>query len=237
MALHEQKIHEDGRKARRLKLGLFSPSNPGRPHPPRKRPLLPSPHPIAVQTPRLQRRLHRAGRSDQLQAPSGRPPPRQTSRASVQGRLPLRRRDADAHLVQLVNQRIANEALALDVLVLLLDHPSSDNVGVAARFCRQCGLLLLEETPGELREMLAEFRGLLRKGELEPMPRLLIGRLFAAYRVAFRESGRGLRVVDDEEQITHRVSLLEHIDPETSLDAFHTNPHLLEEDEVNSNPF
>ncbi|KAL1535854.1 pre-mRNA-splicing factor cwc22, variant 2 [Salvia divinorum] len=143
---------------------------------------------------------------------------------------------SSALLAQLVNQRVAYEILALDVLMILLEDPSPDNVEVAARFCRQCGALLLEVAPGELREILGEFRGLLRKGELEPRPRPLIGRMFAAYRVAFRESARGLKVVDDEEQVPNYVTLVENIDPETSLDRFHTNSHLLEEDEVTSNP-
>ncbi|KAL1562033.1 pre-mRNA-splicing factor cwc22 [Salvia divinorum] len=137
-------------------------------------------------------------------------------------------------LAQLVNQRVAHEILALDVLLLLSVNPSPDNVEVAVGFCTQCGSLLLDVAPHKLKEILAEFSSLLRKGELEKRARFLIARLLAAYKLKFRDSVRVFKAVDDEVQVTHYVSLLQDIDSENSLDIFHTNSDA--DDEVTSKP-
>ncbi|KAG6423281.1 hypothetical protein SASPL_113672 [Salvia splendens] len=162
-------------------------------------------------------------------------------RAALQFNTAHNRRDkkrmltTSTFLAQLVNQRVAHEILALDVLLLLSVNPSSDKVEVAMSFCRQCGHLLLDVAPQKLKEILAEFSSLLRKGELEKRTCFLIARLLAAYKQKFRDSATA-RVFEAEDQVTHYVSLLQDIDSETSLDRFHTNSDAYEEDEVTSKP-
>jgi len=47
-------------------------------------------------------------------------------------------------LAHLVNQQVAHELLALEVLYLLLERPTEDSVELAAMFTRECGKLLAE---------------------------------------------------------------------------------------------
>ncbi len=50
-------------------------------------------------------------------------------------------------LAHLVNQQVAHELLALQLLTLLLERPTDDSVEVAVDFVKECGALLTEISP------------------------------------------------------------------------------------------
>ncbi|WAR10248.1 CWC22-like protein, partial [Mya arenaria] len=54
---------------------------------------------------------------------------------------------ATRFIAHLVNQQVAHEVLALEVLMLLLDTPTDDSVEVAVGFLKECGQKLTEVSP------------------------------------------------------------------------------------------
>ncbi|KAI3444879.1 hypothetical protein Pfo_001544 [Paulownia fortunei] len=150
--------------------------------------------------------------------------------------------DTSKFLAHLVNQTVVYELLAWDVLMLLLGNPSSDNVEVAVSFCIQCGSSMLDFAPHKLQEILKEFRRLLCKGSLEKRIQVLIVKLFAVKRSKFKKYPSiidELDLVKFEDQVTHQVSLLHDIHPETSVDNFKPNSEFDEHEMRNQimNPF
>lgn len=142
-----------------------------------------------------------------------------------------RMQTASAFLAQLVNRRVAYEYLAVTVLMHLFVDPTSENIEIAVRFCSQCGSLLLDTAPKDLKEFLEEFHRLLRRRAVDTRVQEMIVRLFtAARRWKYDE------FVDvDEDQVIHDVCLLQDLDYESSLDRFHQ--HLEDDhDEVSSRP-
>ncbi|KAK6162739.1 hypothetical protein DH2020_002580 [Rehmannia glutinosa] len=148
-------------------------------------------------------------------------------------------------LAHLVNQTVVYELVALDVLLLLLGDPSSDNIEVAVSFCKECGSSLLDYAPHKLHEIFKEFRGLLEKGELEKHVKVSIVKLFAIKRSKFKRYPSildELDLVEVGDQVTHEVSLLHDIYPENSVDNFKPDSEFddgsFEDDEVyNSRSF
>ncbi|KAL6493927.1 hypothetical protein OROGR_031836 [Orobanche gracilis] len=134
-----------------------------------------------------------------------------------------RMRYASTFLAHLVNQTVVYEVLAIDVLLLLLGDPSPDNIEVAVSFCMECGSSLLDYTPHKLREIFKEFVGLLRKEGMEKRIRVGVVKLLAVRKSRFKRYPSmidELDLVEVGDQVTHEVSLLHDIDPETSLDDF-----------------
>ncbi|KAL3622336.1 hypothetical protein CASFOL_033747 [Castilleja foliolosa] len=132
--------------------------------------------------------------------------------------------DTSKFLAHLINQEVVYEVVALDVMLLLLGNPSSDNIRVAVNFCFECGRFLLICAPRRtLDEIFREFNHLVKKGGLTKSDKVLILRLVVARKLGFKRYPcirDELDLVDDGDQVTHEVSLLHDISHETSLDYF-----------------
>jgi hypothetical protein len=50
-------------------------------------------------------------------------------------------------LAHLVNQQVAHEVVALELLTLLLERPTDDSVEMAVAFVKECGQALTELSP------------------------------------------------------------------------------------------
>ena len=50
-------------------------------------------------------------------------------------------------VAHLVNQQVAHELIALELLAILLDQPTDDSVEVAAGFVAECGVILQDLSP------------------------------------------------------------------------------------------
>ena len=50
-------------------------------------------------------------------------------------------------LAHLVNQQVAHEVVALELLMLLLEHPTDDSVEMSVAFVKECGQALTELSP------------------------------------------------------------------------------------------
>ncbi|PIN18952.1 hypothetical protein CDL12_08355 [Handroanthus impetiginosus] len=110
-------------------------------------------------------------------------------------------------IAHLVNQQVVDELIALELLTLLLDKPTDDSVEVAVGFVTECGAMLQDLSPTGLRGLFA-----LRKANFQGYP-------------AVRPE---LDLVEQEDQLTHEVSLADEIDPEIALDIFRPDPQFAE---------
>jgi len=134
-------------------------------------------------------------------------------------------------IAHLVNQQVAHEILALELLTLLLEKPTDDSVEVAVGFIKECGSLLQDVSPQGLHGIFERFRGILHEGEIDKRVQFMIEGLFAIRKAQFQGFPAvlpELDLVDQEDQITHELSLDDEFDQESSLDIFKVDPDFVE---------
>ncbi|KAL9233645.1 hypothetical protein vseg_008613 [Gypsophila vaccaria] len=134
-------------------------------------------------------------------------------------------------IAHLVNQQVAHELVALELLTILLEQPTDDSVEVAVDFVKECGCILQDLCPKGLHGIFERFRGILHEGEIDKRVQFLIEGLFAIRKAKFQGHPAvraELDLVEPEDQLTHEISLDDEIDPETSIDIFRQDPNFLE---------
>ncbi|XP_022722283.1 pre-mRNA-splicing factor CWC22 homolog [Durio zibethinus] len=134
-------------------------------------------------------------------------------------------------IAHLVNQQVAHEIIALELLTVLLENPTDDSVEVAVGFVTECGSLLQDLSPKGLHGIFERFRGILHEGEIDKRVQFLIEGLFAIRKAKFQGYPAvrpELDLVEQEDQLTHEISLQDEIDPEITLDIFKPDPQFLE---------
>ncbi|MQL73817.1 hypothetical protein Taro_006148 [Colocasia esculenta] len=145
---------------------------------------------------------------------------------------------ATKFIAHLVNQQVAHEIIALELLTVLLENPTDDSVEVAVGFVKECGSLLQDISPQGLHGIFERFRGILHEGEIDKRVQFLIEGLFAIRKAKFQGFPAvrpELDLVEVEDQFTHEISLEDEIDPETVLDIFKPNPQFLEDEKAYEN--
>ncbi|KAF3341301.1 pre-mRNA-splicing factor CWC22 [Carex littledalei] len=146
---------------------------------------------------------------------------------------------ATKFIAHMVNQLVAHEIIALELLTVLLENPTDDSVEVAVGFVKECGALLQDITPLGLHGVFERFRGILHEGEIDKRVQFLIEGLFAIRKAKFQGFPAirpDLDLVEQEDQITHEISLDdEDLDPETNLDVFKANPNYPEDEKAYEN--
>ena len=90
-------------------------------------------------------------------------------------------------IAHLVNQQVAHEIVALQLLTLLLEKPTDDSVEVAVGFVQQCGHTLSEVTPQGLNAIFERLRGVLHEGEIDKRVQYMIEGLYAVRKAKFAE--------------------------------------------------
>nr|GLL26848.1 pre-mRNA-splicing factor CWC22 homolog isoform X2 [Ipomoea trifida] len=135
-------------------------------------------------------------------------------------------------IAHLVNQRVAHELIALELLAVLLENPSDDSVEVAVGFVTECGSILQDITPHGLHGVFERFHGILHEGEIDKRVQFLIEGLFALRKAKFQGYPAvrpELDLVEQDDQWTHEISFQDiTIDPEIALDIFKPDPNFLE---------
>ncbi|ESQ27134.1 hypothetical protein EUTSA_v10018086mg [Eutrema salsugineum] len=132
-------------------------------------------------------------------------------------------------IAHLVNQQVAQEIIALELVTILLQDPTDDSVEVAVGFVTECGAMLQDVTPKGLHGIFERFRGILHEGEIDKRVQYLIEGLFAIRKAKFQGHPAVRPELDlVEEKYSHDVSLDDEINPETSLDVFKPDPDFLE---------
>ncbi|XP_010031828.2 pre-mRNA-splicing factor CWC22 homolog [Eucalyptus grandis] len=134
-------------------------------------------------------------------------------------------------IAHLVNQQVAHEIIALELLTVLLENPTDDSVEVAVGFVTECGSIMQDLSPKGLHGIFERFRGILHEGEIDKRVQFLIEGLFAIRKAKFQGYPAvrpDLDLVEQEDQLTHEISLQEDIDPEITLDIFKPDPQFAE---------
>ncbi|XP_059628862.1 uncharacterized protein LOC132271492 [Cornus florida] len=137
-------------------------------------------------------------------------------------------------VAHLVNQQVVHELVALELLTLLLEKPTDDSVEVAVGFVTECGSILQDLCPKGLHGIFERFRGILHEGEIDKRVQFLIEGLFAIRKAKFQgypAVRAELDLVEQEDQLTHEISLQEEIDPEITLDIFKPDPQFTENEQ------
>nr|GMC97552.1 pre-mRNA-splicing factor CWC22 homolog [Ipomoea batatas] len=135
-------------------------------------------------------------------------------------------------IAHLVNQRVAHELIALELLAVLLENPSDDSVEVAVGFVTECGSILQDITPHGLHDANVEICILFtefvdtslsacRNLRDDKRVQFLIEGLFALRKAKFQGYPAvrpELDLVEQDDQWTHEISFQDiTIDPEIAL--------------------
>lgn len=139
-------------------------------------------------------------------------------------------------IAQLVNQRVAHEILALEVIQLLLSNPTNASVEVAIEFTKEVGMLLEQVVPKGLHAIFETFREILQTGKnIDKRVQYRIDDLFMIRRdkfVNYPSVTPELDLVELEDQITHQIGLDDALDKEEILDVFRLDPKYTENNKL-----
>ena len=130
-------------------------------------------------------------------------------------------------LAQLVNFQIVSELLAAQMLLLLLQNPTDDSVEVAVELMKQVGGFLEEMSPAIANTVFDQFRTILHEGDIDKRTMYMIESLFQTRKDKYKDHPaikEELDLVEEEDQITHQVSLTEDIDVQDGLNIFKMDP-------------
>ncbi|KAM3377410.1 hypothetical protein P3S68_009823 [Capsicum galapagoense] len=118
-------------------------------------------------------------------------------------------------VAHLVNQQVVHELIALQLLTVYLEIPNDDSVEVAVSFVTECGSILQDLCPSGLYAIFERFRGILHEGEIDKRIQFLIENLFALRKAKFQGYPAvrpELDLVEEEDQLTHEISLSDELD-------------------------
>ncbi|TNY21633.1 armadillo-type protein, partial [Rhodotorula diobovata] len=130
-------------------------------------------------------------------------------------------------LAQLVNQQVAHEVLALQVLVLLLERPTDDSVEIAVSFMREVGAFLAEHSARANNGIFDRFRTILNESNIDKRVQYMVEVLFQVRKDRFKDNPvipEGLDLVEEEDMITHRISLDDEVQVQEMLNVFKVDP-------------
>ncbi|CAO1619611.1 unnamed protein product [Sympodiomycopsis kandeliae] len=137
-------------------------------------------------------------------------------------------------IAHLVNQRVAHEILALEILVLLLEKPTDDSVEIAVAFMREVGAFLAEESPRANSSIYDRFRAVLYEGAISKRVQYMIEVLSQVRREKYKDNPiipSGLDLVEEDDQITHKIGLDDKLNVEEGLNMFKFDADYLEHEE------
>jgi pre-mRNA-splicing factor CWC22 len=127
-------------------------------------------------------------------------------------------------LAHLCNQQVIHEMLIAQILLLLLHQPTDDSVEIAVNLCKECGQHLEEFNSAIAVAVFDQFRSILHEStDLEKRTQYMIEVLFQVRRDKYKDYPairEELDLVEEEDQITHKVDLEGDIDTQDSLNVF-----------------
>lgn len=150
-------------------------------------------------------------------------------RLVIQFRRAFRRNDkmvcmsATRFIGHLVNQRVAHEILALEILTLLVETPTDDSVEVAIAFLKECGMKLTEVSSKGIGAIFEMLRNILHEGKLDKRVQYMIEVLFQIRKDGFKDHQAvvpELELVEEDDQFTHLMMLDEATETEDILSEF-----------------
>ncbi|KAF9260702.1 MIF4G-domain-containing protein [Marasmius fiardii PR-910] len=134
----------------------------------------------------------------------------------------------------LVNQAVAHEIIALQILVLLLERPTDDSIEIAVGFMREVGAFLAENSPKANATVYERFRAVLNEGAISHRVQYMIEVLMQVRKDKYKDNPilpDGLDLVEEDEQITHQIQLEEELQVQEGLNIFKFDPNYLDNEE------
>ncbi|KAM4626157.1 pre-mRNA-splicing factor CWC22 homolog [Discoglossus pictus] len=141
---------------------------------------------------------------------------------------------ASKFVAHLINQNVAHEVLALEMLTLLLERPNDDSVEVSIGFLKESGLKLTQVTPRGINAIFERLRNILHESEIDKRVQYMIEVMFAVRKDGFKDHPvipEGLDLVEEEDQFTHMLPLEDEYNQEDVLNVFKMDPNFLENEE------
>lgn len=138
-------------------------------------------------------------------------------------------------IAHLCNQQVAHEMLAAEILLLLLHKPTDDSVEIAVGLTREVGQHLEEMSPAIALTVFDQFRSILHEADIDKRVQYMIEVLFQVRKDRYKDNPaikEELDLVEEEDQITHQVGLLDQIEVQDSLNVFKLDPEWEEHEDA-----
>ncbi|KAK0461468.1 armadillo-type protein [Armillaria novae-zelandiae] len=116
-------------------------------------------------------------------------------------------------IAHLVNQAVAHEIIALQIIVLLVERPTDDSIEIAVGFMRE--VVLNEGSISQRVQYMIEVLMQVRKDKYKDNPIL----------------PEGLDLVEEDEQITHEIQLEQDLQVQEGLNIFKFDPDYIKNEE------
>jgi pre-mRNA-splicing factor CWC22 len=142
---------------------------------------------------------------------------------------------ATTFIAHLCNQQVADEVIAAQILLLLLNKPTDDSVEIAVGFTREVGQHLEEMSGPIALAVFDQFRSILHEADIDKRVQYMIEVLFQVRKDKYKDNPAvkdELDLVEEEDQITHKIILDDEIDVQDSLNIFKFDPEWEENEEA-----
>nr|POF02521.1 pre-mrna-splicing factor cwc22 [Quercus suber] len=126
-------------------------------------------------------------------------------------------------IAHLINQQVAHEMLAAQMLLLLLHKPTDDSVEIAVGLMREVGQHVEEMNSQIALAVYDQFRSILHEADIDKRVQYMIEVLFQIRKDKYKDHEaikEELDLVEEEDQITHRPGLDDQLKPEDGLNIF-----------------
>lgn len=130
-------------------------------------------------------------------------------------------------IAHLINQQVAHEMLAAQILLLLLHKPTDDSVEIAVSLMKEVGHHIEEMNSQIALAVYDQFRSILHEADIDKRVQYMIEVLFQIRKDKYKDHQavrEELDLVEEEDQITHRPGLDDQVNAEDGLNIFKFDP-------------
>ncbi|KAI0603083.1 MIF4G-domain-containing protein [Biscogniauxia sp. FL1348] len=130
-------------------------------------------------------------------------------------------------IAHLTNQQVIHEMLAAQILLLLLQKPTDDSVEIAVGLMKEIGQHLEEFSPQISMACFDQFRNILHEADIDKRVQYAVEVLFQVRKDKFKDNPaikEELDLIEEDDQITHRIELDAAIDVQDGLNIFKFDP-------------
>uniref|UniRef100_A0A915PCQ5 Lethal protein 858 n=1 Tax=Setaria digitata TaxID=48799 RepID=A0A915PCQ5_9BILA len=130
-------------------------------------------------------------------------------------------------IAHLINQQVIHEILALEMMILMLENPTDDSVEVTVAFLKECGAKLSEISPRGLNAIFDRLRSILSDSDIDKRIQYMIEVIFHIRKDKFQAYPAlidDLDLIEEDDQITHTITLEDALMPENELNVFKYDP-------------
>ncbi|EME89495.1 uncharacterized protein MYCFIDRAFT_160691 [Pseudocercospora fijiensis CIRAD86] len=138
-------------------------------------------------------------------------------------------------IAHLINQQVAHEMLAAQMLLLLLHKPTDDSVEIAVGLMKEVGQHIEEMNSQIALAVYDQFRSILHEADIDKRVQYMIEVLFQIRKDKYKDHPavkEELDLVEEEDQITHRPGLDDQLSTEDGLNIFKFDPEFESNEEA-----